>query len=90
MTNFVGFFEKHCEILGKKPKGHFLSLVKVVLFIEFKSEIQILNELYQVLWQDHLVVLDMMTIFQGELCRIDLSLLWLQWVQVLFTWIQIK
>ena len=49
MTNFVGFFEKHCEILGKKTKGHFLSLVKVVLFIEFKSEIQILNELYQVL-----------------------------------------
>ena len=43
MTNFVGFFEKHCEILGKKTKGHFLSLVKVVLFIEFKSEIQILS-----------------------------------------------
>ena len=42
MTNFVGFFEKHFEILGKKTKGHLLSLVKVVLFIEFKSEIQIL------------------------------------------------
>ena len=81
---FVGSFDKYCEILGKKTKSHFLSLVKVVLFIEFKSEIQILNGLYQVLWEDHLV-LDMMKIFQGKLCRIDLSLLWLQWAQVLFT-----
>ena len=68
---------------GKKPEGHFLSWVKVVLFIKFKSEIQIFNGLYQVLWQDHLV-LDMMKIFQGELSTKDLSLLWLQWAQVLF------
>ena len=33
---FAGSFKKYCEIL-----------VNVVIFIEFKSEIQILNGLYQ-------------------------------------------